>query len=429
MQFARRATHPRLIVLVVVSGVLIWALALNGRGATALNGSRFLRSALSEASTSPHTSGATTRPQVPSLFRQALQARATIDEDAHDHYGAENAVNALEAAVGWDASKSTFVHPEVLEAAVPSTSALTAAAGFDMLANAAELVDVVMPSIRDLDNFLEAWRPFIEPFHLILVQDGDPDKVLHIPDWADYELYNRRDIERALGDDAWIISKRDASIRNFGFLVSEKRYVWSVDDDCLPTSKTGSRGGADDGVNAILEHVNNLLSPSTPYFFNTVYDPYREGADFVRGYPYSLREGVPTAISHGLWMNAYDYDAPTQLLKVAERNTRYVDAVVTVPHGVLYPMCSMNVAFDRELIGPAFMQGLMGDGQPWARYDDMFAGWASKVVADRECLCCLDTSAARSQLRPPREIHTQTLVPASRAERHTSGTTRRRTPL
>jgi reversibly glycosylated polypeptide/UDP-arabinopyranose mutase len=42
----------------------------------------------------------------------------------------------------------------------------------------------------------------------------------------------------------------------------------------------------------------------------------------------------------------------------------------------------MNVAFDRARIGPAFMQGLMGDGQPWARYDDMFAGWASKVVGD-----------------------------------------------
>ena len=42
----------------------------------------------------------------------------------------------------------------------------------------------------------------------------------------------------------------------------------------------------------------------------------------------------------------------------------------------------MNVAFDRELIGPAMMQGLMGDGQPWARYDDMFSGWAAKSIAD-----------------------------------------------
>lgn len=94
----------------------------------------------------------------------------------------------------------------------------------------------------------------------------------------------------------------------------------------------------------------------------------------MRGYPYSLRGGVPTVLSHGLWLNAPDYNASTQLLKARERNQRYVDATITVPYKILYSMCSMNVAFNRKLIGPAFMQGLMGDGQPWARYDDMFAG-------------------------------------------------------
>ena len=83
---------------------------------------------------------------------------------------------------------------------------------------------------------------------------------------------------------------------------------------------------------------------------------------------YSLRGGVPTAISHGLWLFTPDYDAPTQLLKPKERNTNYLDMAQTIPHRVFYPMCSMNVAFSRELIGPAFMQGLMGEGQPWARY-------------------------------------------------------------
>ena len=42
-------------------------------------------------------------------------------------------------------------------------------------------------------------------------------------------------------------------------------------------------------------------------------------------------------------------------------------------------MCGMNLAFDRELIGPAMYFGLMGDGQPLGRYDDMWAGWCSKV--------------------------------------------------
>lgn len=76
-------------------------------------------------------------------------------------------------------------------------------------------------------------------------------------------------------------------------------------------------------INALEQHIKNLLSPSTPYFFNTLYDPYREGTDFVRGYPFSLREGVRTAVSHGLWLNIPDYDAPTQLVKPRERNERH----------------------------------------------------------------------------------------------------------
>lgn len=200
---------------------------------------------------------------------------------------------------------------------------------------------------------------------------------MKIPDWADFELYNRPDIERALGDSSWIISQKDASIRNFGFLVSRKKFVWSVDDDCFPAN-----GVDGEPVDALMEHALNLLTPSTPYFFNTVYDPYQQCVDFVRGYPYSLRQGVQTAVSHGLWLNMYDYDAPTQLLKVKERNHKYADITITIPNRVLYPLCSMNVAFNRELLGPAVMQGLMGSGQPWGRYDDMFSGWASKVVAD-----------------------------------------------
>ena len=52
-------------------------------------------------------------------------------------------------------------------------------------------------------------------------------------------------------------------------------------------------------INALEQHIRNLLTPSTPCFFNTLYDPYAPGADFVRGYPFSMREGVPTAVSHG----------------------------------------------------------------------------------------------------------------------------------
>jgi hypothetical protein len=41
------------------------------------------------------------------------------------------------------------------------------------------------------------------------------------------------------------------------------------------------------------------------------------------------------------------------LLNVNFISHRYVDAVLTIPKGTLFPTCGMNLAFDRELIGPA----------------------------------------------------------------------------
>ncbi|EFH39245.1 hypothetical protein ARALYDRAFT_333145 [Arabidopsis lyrata subsp. lyrata] len=239
-------------------------------------------------------------------------------------------------------------------------------------------VDIVIPTIRSLD-FLEQWRPFLQHYHLIIVQDGDPSIKIKVPEGYDYELYNRNDINRILGPRANCISYKDGGCRCFGFMVSKKKYIYTIDDDCFVAKDPSGKE-----INVIAQHIRNLETPSTPHYFNTLYDPFREGTDFVRGYPFSLREeGVQTAISHGLWLNIPDYDAPTQLVKPRERNTRYVDAVMTIPKGVLYPMCGMNLAFNRELVGPAMYFGLMGEGQPISRYDDMWAGWAAKVVCDQ----------------------------------------------
>uniref|UniRef100_A0A7I4EKE1 UDP-arabinopyranose mutase n=2 Tax=Physcomitrium patens TaxID=3218 RepID=A0A7I4EKE1_PHYPA len=237
-------------------------------------------------------------------------------------------------------------------------------------------LDIVIPTIRDL-AFLEQWRPYLSPYHLIIVQDGDPTKKIHVPEGYDYELYNRNDINRILGPKASCISFKDSACRCFGFMMSKKKYIFTIDDDCWVAKDPSGHE-----INALEQHITNLLSPSTPLFFNTLYDPYRAGADFVRGYPFSMREGVATAISHGLWLNVPDYDAPTQLVKPAEKNTRFVDAVMTIPKGTLFPMCGMNLAFDREMIGAAMYFGLMGDGQPIGRYDDMWAGWCCKVICD-----------------------------------------------
>ena len=79
-------------------------------------------------------------------------------------------------------------------------------------------LDIVIPTIRSLD-FLEMWRPFFQKYHLIVIQDGDPNRTVQVPDGFDYELYTRRDIERILSGKASCISFKDSACRCFGFMV------------------------------------------------------------------------------------------------------------------------------------------------------------------------------------------------------------------
>lgn len=87
--------------------------------------------------------------------------------------------------------------------------------------------DIVIPTIRNLD-FLEQWRPFFQPYHLIIVQDGDPTKKIQVPEGFSYDLYNRTDIERILGDKAWCISFKDSACRCFGYMISKKKYIYTI---------------------------------------------------------------------------------------------------------------------------------------------------------------------------------------------------------
>lgn len=67
------------------------------------------------------------------------------------------------------------------------------------------------------------------------------------------------------------ISFRDSACRCFGYAVSKKRFVYTIDDDCfVAKDPTGAQ------IDALAQHIKNLTSPSTPFFFNTLYDPYAE---------------------------------------------------------------------------------------------------------------------------------------------------------
>ncbi|KAL0291615.1 UNVERIFIED_CONTAM: putative UDP-arabinopyranose mutase 1 [Sesamum calycinum] len=145
------------------------------------------------------------------------------------------------------------------------------------------------------------WRPFFQPYHLIIVQDGDPTKTIKVPEGS-----TTSSTIGTTSTGSWAQRPPASPSRT------------------LPAAASG--------------FWSRRRSTSSPLMTIAL-----DGADFVRGYPFSMREGVPTAVSHGLWLNIPDYDAPTQLVKPLERNTRYVDAVLTIPKGTLFPMCGMNL--------------------------------------------------------------------------------------
>ncbi|GAA0144778.1 mutase [Lithospermum erythrorhizon] len=243
-----------------------------------------------------------------------------------------------------------------------------------------EEIDIVIGAVQaDLTSFLEDWRPFISKFHLIIVQDPDLKGEPKIPDGFKVDVYTKSKIDQTVGASAAALFS-GYSCRYFGYLMSRKKYVISIDDDCTPAKDT--KGNL---VDAIAQHINNLKTPATPFFFNTLYDPFCKGADFVRGYPFSMREGVPCGLSCGLWLNLADYDAPTQALKPGLKNTRYVDAVLTVPVKTFMPVSGINIAFNRELLGPVLFSSFKLEKEGKYRYEtmeDIWTGMSVKLISD-----------------------------------------------
>ncbi|KAF2307374.1 hypothetical protein GH714_026703 [Hevea brasiliensis] len=210
-------------------------------------------------------------------------------------------------------------------------------------------VDIIIGALRsDLTSFMNEWRSIFSRFHLIIVKDPDLNEELKIPEGFNVDVYAKSHMDHVVGS--------STSVLFSGYSCR----------CCGP---------------AYYEPDNS----SHPFFFNTLYDPYREGADFVRGYPFSLRNGVMCALSCGLWLNLADFDAPTQALKPGQRNSRYVDAVMTVPARAMMPISGINIAFDREVIGPTLLPALRlaGEGKlRWETMEDIWSGMCVKIVCD-----------------------------------------------
>jgi hypothetical protein len=186
---------------------------------------------------------------------------------------------------------------------------------------------------------------------------------------------------------------------SFGLL-----YMWAnprfergvfIDDDTLPHEEWDFFGRHLDN----LDYEGELESVrSDERWVNVLYQNAEEHGLYPRGYPYSaMDESVETrtrtvenvVASQGLWTNVPDLDAVRILMDGdlegqaqtrTEKSDFAGDFVADV--GQYLTVCSMNLAFEREVI-PAFYQLPMDDNE-WevGRFDDIWSGVFLKRAAD-----------------------------------------------
>lgn len=237
-------------------------------------------------------------------------------------------------------------------------------------------IAIVIPTIRDLD-FLDDWGGEFANCIGIIVEDH-LTKEISTPSkyFTETFHYTWKDIKDDLGEDEWIIPRKNAGIRSYGFLKAFQLgvdYIITIDDDCYPIKNQ----------KFVKTHVQNLSSFAPLNWFATI--PYKNH-QFTRGFPYLIRDKEEVVVSHGLWTNILDLDAPTQLFYPKLKIKHLLPFIEFIPKNYFFPMCSMNLAFKTK-IAPLMYFPLMGcdpDGKQWGfdRFDDIWAGIFVKKIID-----------------------------------------------
>lgn len=211
---------------------------------------------------------------------------------------------------------------------------------------------VVTPTIKSrqavYDEFVRSWSHLFNKHNVLFVTVWDGDNQ-HIEDSNGFVMTT----EQIMGKDSDLIAVRDGSCKNLGLVYASKHTncteVLILDDDVRPIGDT------------IQDHLDILGKKVATSWLSTA-------SEYMRGFPYGIRDEATVALSHGVWEGVPDFDAPTQLVNGV--HDVYFPKII-VPQGVLFPMCGMNVAVTREAIPYLYF------APPWremGRCDDIFGG-------------------------------------------------------
>ncbi|MFC5367069.1 alpha-1 4-glucan-protein synthase [Salinirubrum litoreum] len=205
--------------------------------------------------------------------------------------------------------------------------------------------------------------------------------------------------DQDLDEYSHLIPEASHAQTSFGLL-----YLWAndfefgvfIDDDTLPHDEWDFFGRHMENLHREGEAIESVQSDEQ--WVNVLYQNADDHGLYPRGYPYgAMHETVETdardlnhvVASQGLWTNVPDLDAVRILMDgdlqgQAQTRTEKSDFTgdFVAEQGQYLTVCSMNLAFRREVI-PAFYQLPMDDNQ-WdvGRFDDIWSGVFLKRAAD-----------------------------------------------
>jgi hypothetical protein len=274
-------------------------------------------------------------------------------------------------------------------------------------------VCVIVPTIREFEcmrAYFENARDHgfdLERLHVVLVTEDfcDTDEMQAMLDDEGvagrvFDGSAREDWFEARGIDeyAHLIPEASHAQTSFGLL-----YLWAndfeygvfIDDDTLPHPDFDFFGTHFDNL-ALEGTVESVASDEN--WVNVLYQNVDNHGLYPRGYPYSaMDEDVAVGeaevddvvASQGLWTNVPDLDAVRILMDgdlqgqaQTRTSTDDYDGNFVAERGNYLTVCSMNLAFRREVV-PAFYQLPMDDNE-WdvGRFDDIWSGLFLKRACD-----------------------------------------------
>lgn len=225
------------------------------------------------------------------------------------------------------------------------------------------MIAVVVPTIRpeSFKNFMEAWNPLFEKHNVEVISVWDGEK-------PELEYRGKRYTpDEIMGKYKGCLTNFNAGMRNLGFAYIAKylpniEYIITLDDDVRPLGDT------------IKDHIRALKQSVPVSWMSTA-------SEYMRGFPYGVRDEAEVVMSHGVWVGVPDFDAPTQLVMGSHRKVGFYQG--PIPKGTLFPVCSMNLAFKRKLL-PWIFQAPKVPAMNIARVDDIWAGIVAKRAIDKE---------------------------------------------